>query len=54
MDTSLNLSGLPVNNSRVLELNMEFSSVPDPREIVVFLEYTAVSKSFIDNTAVAI
>jgi len=53
-DTMLNLSGLPVNNSRVLEFNVQFNAVAAAREVVTFLEYTAVSKSYIDNCAVAI
>ena len=53
-DTALNLSGLPVNNSRVLEANLQFTSVPAAREVLVFLEYCCVSKSYVDNTAVSI
>lgn len=53
-DTALNLSGLPINNSRVLELNAQFSAVAAPMEVLVFLEYCAVSKSFVDNTVVAL
>ena len=53
-DTSLNMSGLPINNSRVLELNCEFANVTEPLEIISFLQYCSVARSFIDNTAVAI
>ena len=53
-DTHLNMSGLPINNSRVLELNCEFDAVASPREIITFLQYCAVSRVYIDNTAVAV
>ena len=52
-DMSLNMSGLPINNSRVLELNLEYVTVPFALDVVVFLTYCAVSRSYIDNTAVA-
>ena len=52
-DMSLNMSGLPINNSRVLELNLEYTEVNEPLDVVVFLTYCAVSRSYIDNTAVA-
>jgi hypothetical protein len=51
---SLSLSGMPVNNSRVLEFDATFSAVPAAREIMIFLHYSSVAKAFIDNTAVAI
>lgn len=59
-DTALNFSGLPVNNSRVLENMSAFSAgsrqtgTPITREFVTFLEYSSVSRSYIDNTAVSI
>lgn len=53
-DMSLNMSGLPINNSRVLELNAEFTTVPQQLDIIVFLTYCSVSRSYIDNTATAI
>lgn len=62
-DTSLNFSGLPVNNSRVLEvLNTTFpagsqnvdAGSPVTRLFVTFLEYSAVARSYVDNTAVSI
>jgi hypothetical protein len=52
-DTALNLSGLPVNNSRVLELNATLATAAD-REVVTFLEYLSVARSYVDNTAVSI
>ena len=52
-DMSLNMSGLPINNSRVLELNVEYVTVPAALDVVVFLTYCAVSRSYIDNTATA-
>ena len=53
-DTHLNMSGLPINNSRVLELNCEFVSVTAPRDIITFLTYCSVARTYIDNVAVAI
>ena len=52
-DMNLNMSGLPINNSRVLELNLNYSSVSEQLDVVIFLTYCAVSRSYIDNTAVA-
>lgn len=54
-DAELDSSGLPVNNSRVLELNATFSgTVGGNREVLVFLDYNAVSRSYVDNTSVNI
>jgi len=53
-DSSMALSGMPVNNSRVLELDATFASAPQAREIFVYMNYTSVCKSYVDNTAVAI
>ncbi|MEI8137850.1 MAG: hypothetical protein WCH21_11045 [Bacteroidota bacterium] len=53
-DTSLNLSGLPINNSRVLELNATYEAVAEPLDVITFLQYCVVARSYIDNTAVSI
>jgi hypothetical protein len=53
-DTSLGLSGMPINNSRLLQLNANFTAVDATRELLVFLEYCAVSRAYIDNVAVSI
>ena len=53
-DTSLNLSGLPVNNSRVLEVSATYAAVVEPLEVITFLQYCVVARSYIDNTAVSI
>lgn len=54
-DAELDSSGLPVNNSRVLELNATFSGiVGGNREVLIFLDYNAVSRSYVDNTSVNI
>lgn len=52
-DTALNFSGLPVNNSRVLESLVTFSTGV-ARQVTTFLEYSAVARSYVDNTAVSI
>lgn len=49
----LQLSGIPCNNSRCLELECLFSSA-NTRQVYVFLVYNAVSRSYLDNTSVAI
>ena len=53
-DTNLNVSGLPINNSRVLELNATYAAVSEPLEVITFLTYTVVSRSYIDNTALSV
>lgn len=53
-DTSLNVSGLPLNNSRVLELDATLSTYTEPLEAVSFLEYVCVARAYLDNTVVAI
>lgn len=51
-DAALNASGLPLNNSRVLEISATHGSVD--RTWNIFLEYMAVARSYIDNTNIAI
>jgi hypothetical protein len=53
-DTKLNVSGLPLNNSRVLELDSKLNSYSVPLEAVSFLQYICVCRSFLDNTVCAI
>lgn len=49
------LSGLPINNSRTLEFNIDWEdNAPTDKRLTTFLEYIQVVKCFIDNTAVAI
>ncbi len=52
------LSGLPINNSRVLEFNYDAGSQASnsnsDRRLTTFLEYIQVVKCYIDNTSVAI
>ena len=51
------LSGLPINNSRVLEFNLETSNSTGAsvdRRLTTFLEYIQVVKCYVDNVAVAI
>lgn len=52
-DTALNFSGLPVNNSRVLETLATVSALAT-RNVVTFLEYSAVARAYVDNTALSI
>ena len=53
-DQSLNLSGLPINNSRMLELQATLAAWSANLELVVFLEYTSVARAYIDNCVVSI
>jgi hypothetical protein len=50
----LYLSGVPVNNSRVLEFNLTTEAAIYDRRLTSMLEYIQVVKCFIDNTSVAI
>lgn len=54
---SLSVSGLPINNSRVLEFICERDASSDgsaKRDVLSFLCYISVARSYIDNVAVAI
>lgn len=54
---SLAVSGLPINNSRLLEVLVERDSFADAgvaRDVNVFLSYVTVAKAYIDNVSVAI
>jgi hypothetical protein len=56
-DQSLQLSALPVNNSRVAELDVTFdaaSSVGLTRQLISFLCYASISRSFIENCSSSI
>lgn len=52
-DAELDSSGLPVNNSRVLEVNAT-GTFTASSEVLIFLDYNAVSRSYVDNTSVNI
>lgn len=48
-----NLSGVPINNSRVLSARVEFSSVADrARDLTVFLKYVRLARVFLNNVEV--
>lgn len=54
---SLAVSGLPINNSRILEILVErdaTSDGTDKRDVNCFLTYISVAKAYIDNMSVAI
>lgn len=53
-DQKLNISGLPLNNSRVLELDSKLNTYSVPLESVSFLQYIAVARSYLDNCVVAL
>jgi hypothetical protein len=51
-DAALELSGLPVNNSRVLEL-LGTEAPSESRNIFLCLEYTSIARSYVDNVVVS-
>lgn len=54
---SLAVSGLPINNSRILEILVERDATndgTDKRDVNCFLTYISVAKAYIDNMSVAI
>ena len=56
-DQALQLSALPCNNSRVAELDVEFdpvSSATLTRQLLSFLCYASISRSFIENCSSSI
>lgn len=53
-DQAMDCSGLPVNNSRVLELQATYGTAVSNREVLVFLDYNSVCRSYVDNTSVSI
>jgi hypothetical protein len=56
-DSSLQVSGSPINNSRLLELIVSRDGSADgvaKRDVNCFLEYISVARTYIDNVAVAI
>jgi hypothetical protein len=56
-DQNLELSALPVNNSRVAELDITFDPLTPgtlTRQLISFLCYASVSRSFIENTSSSI
>lgn len=53
-DTNLSVSGLPINNSRTLELNTSYVAVAEALEVITFLQYVSVARCFTDNIATAI
>lgn len=53
-DAALNLSGLPINNSRTLELQATLASWTENLELVIYLEYTSVAKAWVDNCSVSV
>lgn len=50
---ALEVSGLALNNSRVLELDCTFSNSVS-RQVYVFMCYNSISRSYLDNTSVAL
>ena len=46
-DSALNFSGLPINNSHVLETLATVTAVQE-RNVVTFLEYSTVARAYVD------
>ena len=56
-DSLLNLSGIPLNNSSVAELRMELDTVAPndvAKDCVIFIEFSAVARTFINRTSLKI
>ena len=56
-DQALQLSALPCNNSRVAELDVEFDATTSAlltRQLISFLVYSSISRSFIENCSSSI
>jgi hypothetical protein len=56
-DQELELSALPVNNSRTVELDVQFEPVSSAgltRHLITFLQYCGVARTFIDNVSSSI
>lgn len=56
-DSSLQISGLPINNSRILELIVSRDGSADAGvklDVIAFLTYISVCRAYVDNMSVAI
>jgi hypothetical protein len=53
-DSRLNLSGIPLNNSNVLELRAEIESGGEQLDYVIFMEHITVARTFINKTDIKI
>jgi hypothetical protein len=51
-DSRLNLSGVPLNNSNVLELRCSIAAHGSNLEYVLFIEYITVARVFINQTSI--
>ena len=51
-DSRLNLSGVPLNNSNVLELRCSIAARGSNLEYVLFIEYITVARVFINSTSI--
>ena len=50
---ALEVCGVPINNSRVLEFEATYT-VAENRQLYIFMVYNAISRSYLDNTSVGI
>lgn len=50
----LRYSGVSINNSRTLSAAVQYMSVTQTNELVVFLEYVSISKAFLNNIVVSV
>jgi hypothetical protein len=56
-DQELELSALPVNNSRTVELDVQFDGITSAgltRQLITFLQYSGVVRAFIDQVSSSI
>ena len=53
-DSRLNLSGIPLNNSNVLELRCAFSTAGSSLEYNIFIEHITIARTFVNQTTIKI
>jgi hypothetical protein len=53
-NSRLNLSGIPLNNSNVLELRAEIESNGQQLDYIIFIEHMTVARTFINSTSIKI
>ena len=53
-DNQLNLSGIPLNNSNVLELRASIEAVGKDLQYIIFIEHLTVSRTFVNQSSIKI
>ena len=53
-DSRLNLSGIPLNDSNVLELRCAFGTSGSSLEYDIFIEHITIARTFVNQTTIKI